>query len=78
MVAITSKDKSARGVDDGTAEISGPFEPADGVEVWEIEARAYEIHLSDVQAGALDNWLRAESELLAERSGASQQGAALS
>jgi hypothetical protein len=78
MVAITSTDESARVEDDETVELDGQREPADSVEVWEIEARAYELHLSDAQADALDNWLRAERELLAERSGASQQGAALS
>jgi len=78
MVAITSKDESARVVDDETVELSGQFEPAERVEVWEIEARAYERHLSDAQAGALDNWLGAEAELLAERSDTSQQAAPLS
>jgi hypothetical protein len=31
----------------------------------EIAVRAYFLHLEDAKAGELDNWLRAERELLA-------------
>jgi hypothetical protein len=33
----------------------------------EIAARAYEIHLSEEGGDELENWLRAERELIAER-----------
>jgi len=84
MVAITGKDESERVVGDETVEVSSLSEPADSLEVAEIEVRTYEFHLSDTATGAVDNWLRAERELLAERercsiatSGASAQLGAL-
>lgn len=67
MAAITSTDESEGVVGDETVGASGVSEPADGVEVEEIELRAYEIHLSDTGADAVDNWLRAERELFAQR-----------
>ena len=81
MVAITNKDASERLTDDETVDLSGLFQPPDTVEVWEIEHRAYEIHLADADTDAVENWLRAERELLAQRSvaagGAREEGTTL-
>ncbi len=40
----------------------------------EIAVRAYHIHLSESGGDELENWVRAERELLAERAGAEADG----
>lgn len=44
--------------------------PCDQVTYEEIEARAYEIHVSGSGGSEVENWLRAEEELAAERQAA--------